>query len=386
MADQKFRWLVLVVAWLASIVALTSANTPAPLLPLIINDLHITYADAGWIVAIFSIPGVLAIPFGALSDRFGTVRLGILSLITLTVGSLLVASSPTFDGILAGRLIGGVASGSISVLAPAIISQWFPPSELGAPMGIYGTGLPIAIVASFNLLARLGIAYGWRLPFYTAAVINIAILALFCCFVREGPLMEKGRKDQSHKALKRNLTDRETWKLGFFFLLFLGGWTSFSTWAPTLLSQFNGINLAMAAFLASSPMVISVFAMPPLGYFSDRIGRRKLLLIIGAAVMTAFILAIPVASGLTLYISLVAMGVAFAVVSPIVFSLAGEALGPEAAGISFGIVNTGANIGMVSPVIAGLVLSMTASLELTLVAIGIFTGLSLVFACLLRTR
>jgi MFS family permease len=382
MARGTSRWIVLAVSWFASIAGLVSQQTPPPLMPLIMNDLRITHAEAGLIIAVFSIPG-LAIASGLLADRFGTRQLGVMSILSLALGSFIVAISPSFEAILIGRVIGGIGYVSVAVIAPAIISQWFPLGELGGTaMGIYATGLPVAVVTSFSLLGQFGIAYNWRLPFYIGVVISIVALGLFWRFVPEGPPMKKPREESPNaKArFRNNLTNRDAWKIGLYFFLFMAGWTSFTTWAPTLLSQFKGLSLATAGFLTSLPMIISLLFMPLLGWFSDRLRRRKVLLLMASALATVVLFIVPETLGLTLVISFVLMGIAFALVPPTIFSLTGEALGARSAGTSFGILNTCVSLGGIGPVLIGLVVDITASLPQSLAAIGIFMGLSAVLA------
>lgn len=389
MTKERFRWTILGVAWITSIVAFVSQQSPPPLMPLIMNDLGITHVEGGLLMAMFSIPGVFAIPIGLLTDRFGARKVGAMAVLSLTIGSFIVASSPSFKAILVGRLIGGIGSISVFVVAPAVISQWFIASELGTAMGIYGTGLPVGTVIAFNLLGKVGIAYDWRLTFYIVGVINILVLALFWCSIREAPLTQGRREDEDHDTRQRfrsDLVNREAWKVGLYFLLFMAGWVSFSTWAPTLLSQFKGVSLSSAGFLGSLPLVVSLLCMPLLGWFSDRLRRRKVLIMTGPLLIVTVLLIIPQASGLTLGVCFLIMGLAFALVPPTVFGITGEALGPDSVGTSFGILITCSSIGQaVGPVIVGLVQDMTASLPQSLAVVGFFMLFSIILGYQLKT-
>jgi len=389
MAENIFRWLILGLAWLTAIGGFVAQLSPPPLMPFLMREFGITHAESGLVMTLFSLPGLLVIVFGVLSDRFGAKQLGAVSLFSLILGSIIVAISPSFEWILLGRLLGGVGTQSITVVAPAIISQWFPPAELGTAMGIYGTGLPIAVVLAFDLLGRFGIAYGWRLPFYLEVAIGIVVLGLFWRFVRDGPLLQKRQNEIAHPAtsLRKGLINHETWKIGVYFLLVMAGWTAFTTWAPTLLNESKGLDLAYATFLASVPMMMSLVCMPFIGWLSDRLRRRKLLILIGSTLTTSVILVIPYASGLTLILSFVILGVAFALIPAIVFSLAGETLGPGSAGTSFGILITCVSVGQtVAPYLVGLVRDMTGSLLYSFAAMSMFVGPSIIIAFLIKAR
>jgi len=351
-------------------------------------DLRITHAEAGLMMTVFSLPGAFALPIGLLSDRYDTRRLGVISLFLLSVGSFVVATSPTFTATLAGRLIGGIGSTTISVIAPAIIAQWFPRNELGTAMGVYGTGLPIAVTLSFILLSQLGILYSWRTPFYLSTMSSLIMLAVFSYFLGQAHGIKRMGRDNSalSPSVILDLRNREVWKMGLCFLLFMAGWTSFTTWAPTLLSNYKGVSLSNAGFLASLPMIVSLFCMPPLGWVSDRLGKRKSLVMVGSAVTTSLLLIIPGISEWALVVSFVMMGIAFALVPPAVFGLSGETLGPGSTGTSFGVLIMCSNLGMASPVLPGLIQDMTSSLQLTLASMAILTGSSFILAYFLRTR
>lgn len=74
--SQRFRWAVLAIAWFSSVVALISLQSPSPLLAVFVQHFGISYADAGFLVTLFALPGVFAVLFGPLADRFGTRKPG----------------------------------------------------------------------------------------------------------------------------------------------------------------------------------------------------------------------------------------------------------------------------------------------------------------------
>jgi len=59
-----------------------------PILTLIIFDLNITRSQAGLLMSLFALPGILlAILSGMISDRFGIKKVGVVSLILMIVGT-----------------------------------------------------------------------------------------------------------------------------------------------------------------------------------------------------------------------------------------------------------------------------------------------------------
>lgn len=60
------------------------------------------------------------------------------------------------------RIIEGLGLGVIAVVAPALISMWFPPEKRGLPMGIWGAWQMVAQSATFFLGEYLTLDYGWQ--------------------------------------------------------------------------------------------------------------------------------------------------------------------------------------------------------------------------------
>lgn len=334
-------------------------------------------------MTLFDLPGLFSIPFGILTDRFGPKRLGAVSIFIVGLGSFIVASSHSFVMVLIGRLAGGIGSAWTAVVTLAIISQWFPSTESGIAMGVYGLGLPIAIVTGFNAFGRLGIAYGWRFAFYLVTINCFMVLGLFVGFVRDG----QGVRTSTHEDRITNLisrkrfTNRDLWKVSLYWFLFNAAWYSFSAWAPTLLSEYKGISLASAGTLSSLPMIISLPCMPLFGWLSDRLNSGRSLMLIGSGLMTVAFLIIPGTGAAELNLAAVAIGVGFSMVPPIVFSLAGDALGPKSAGTSFGILNSCGGVGAaLGPLLLGFVQDLTGSLTCSFAVVATIEALCCICA------
>ena len=93
---------------------------------------HLTDAALGLIVAAASIgciPGALVA--GRLADRFGRKKLMIVTALLYIVAALGSGLSGSFDELLIYRLVGGVAIGMASTLAPIYISEISPPAFRG---------------------------------------------------------------------------------------------------------------------------------------------------------------------------------------------------------------------------------------------------------------
>ena len=85
-------------------------------------------------IAFFSFSGKIA--FGALIDRMGISRSGMLTTSVMGVGLLALAVSPAFAGVLAACVVIGLAMGGVTPIWTNMISRGFGAKSFGRTMGI----------------------------------------------------------------------------------------------------------------------------------------------------------------------------------------------------------------------------------------------------------
>jgi MFS transporter, SP family, arabinose:H+ symporter len=143
---------------------------------------------------------------GPLSDRWG--RKYILGISALLFGlSAIGAAIPTsLTQFVVARLLGGIAVGSASLLAPLYIAEISPPHIRGRLVSLNQMAIVSGILLSYltNYLLSFYPEAGWRWMFASAAVPSfILFLALF--FVPESPrwLTENGKESRALWVLAR---------------------------------------------------------------------------------------------------------------------------------------------------------------------------------------
>lgn len=265
---------------------------------------------------------------------------------------------------------------------PAVIPQWFPSEELGVAMGVYGMNMPLASVIAFPSASILTVTFGWRYPFYIATVMAVSNIVSFTVLVREGPHKRgQERRPLAPQALK----SIETWKVGIVWLLFNAAVLSFTTWSPKVFEDFKAMNPLYASFLASMLMWAAIPCVPIFGWISDRIGRRRFLMAVGSALMAGFLVTVAFTSGIALVASIIGLGVAAALVPPMVMAAPPRILGPALAGTGFGILAICLNIGLaLAPPIIGLLIDITSSPIVIFLGMALFSTLGALVAFTLK--
>ena len=98
-------------------------------------------------MSVYAVTGlILALPAGLIFQRAGFRVTGLLAGGSIVIGAVLGALSQNMTGLLVSRVIEGIGTSFMAVLAPAIIAQWFPAEKRGTAMGIWSAWVPVGTV------------------------------------------------------------------------------------------------------------------------------------------------------------------------------------------------------------------------------------------------
>ncbi len=145
-----------------------------------------------------------ALVFGHLTDRYGRARLFFVTLGIYLAGTLLTAFAWDFPSMAVCRVITGAGIGGEYAAINSAIDELIPARVRGhvslSINGSYWIGAAVGALATLVLLdpARLPIDTGWRVGFFTGAILGFAVL-LARRFIPESPrwLMIHGRHDEA---------------------------------------------------------------------------------------------------------------------------------------------------------------------------------------------
>jgi EmrB/QacA subfamily drug resistance transporter len=145
-----------------------------PALPAIRTAFGVGDRALTWIFTIYVLFNLVGTPLMAkLSDTFGRRSLYVLDVALFALGSLLVAISPSFGVLLAGRAIQGLGAGGIFPVASAVIGDTFPAEKRGSALGLIGAVFGIAFLIG-PIIGGVLLIFGWHWLF----IINLPIAAL----------------------------------------------------------------------------------------------------------------------------------------------------------------------------------------------------------------
>src|SRR5687768_5393936 len=283
------RWLALTLIFVTRVSMSVQFQSIASVGPLVVDDLRLSYAQLGTLVGLYLLPGVaLALPGGLIARRFGERRTVVCSLGVMVAGGLLTAWSESFAMAAAGRVLAGAGGVLMNMALLKLTADWFAERELATAMAVMLTAWPFGLGAAVASLGALATATSWRTAIVVASSIAILGMALMALVFRDAPV--RGAAGASAQLRGRDVGLAVT--SGAAWGAFHAGVVVVIAFAPAMLVS-RGASLGHAGFLASLAIWISIVSVPLGGLISDRIGRPNLPIVVGCAVATALVLALP---------------------------------------------------------------------------------------------
>lgn len=179
MTDEKTRNRMMTVLFLGVLMGALDIAIIAPALPSIQSSFQVGDRLLAWTFTIYVLFNLIGTPLMAkLSDTLGRRSVYILDVALFACGSLVVALSPSFGVLLAGRALQGFGAGGIFPVASAVIGDTFPPEKRGSALGLIGAVFGLAFIIGPVLGGVLLAFLGWQWLFIVNLPIAAVVIAL----------------------------------------------------------------------------------------------------------------------------------------------------------------------------------------------------------------
>lgn len=240
-----------------------------------------------------------AVVFGHYGDKLGRKNVLVVTLVLMGMASVLIGLLPSYHqiGIAAPillvvlRLLQGVAIGGEWGGATLMSMEHAKPKGRGFAVSLVSAGGPTGavlgtlVMTPFTLLPEdQFLSWGWRVPFLISALLMVVGL-LIRLKVTETPEYEAARKAQAAKGGPKSipLVTVFRYNKGKVFSGVIGGLAplSFATFAAAFLLNYSvevGHTRTSALIAMTIANLLNIFTLPLFGAFSDRIGRRPLMI------------------------------------------------------------------------------------------------------------
>jgi MFS family permease len=358
----RLAWLIWGLASLFYVIGFFHRLAPAVMTRELMRDFDISAAALGNLSGFYFYSyWLMQIPTGILADSWGPRRLLTFGALGSAAGAVFFALSPSLTWACLGRLLIGGCVSVAYVVTLKLAVNWFPVryfsmiSGLGLLAGILGAvtaGVPLRLLVD---------GFGWRPVMLAAAAATGLLAAVTWMLVRDDPSERGYRSYAGSPTLPEPSGRQSAWagigqvfrygntRLLFFIPASLVGsvLTFCGLWGVPYLTTHYGLSTAQAASLTSLLMICWAAASPVFGWLSDRLGRRKPLMILGqllAGLGWALIFFVPGLSPALLTLLTAATGLCSASFI-ICWSLAKESVPAHLAGTISGVINMGIMLG-----------------------------------------
>lgn len=291
----------------------------APILPLLISKLGISYSMVGFLSTLQRVPSLLNPFIGLLADRIAMRYLVIIAPAVTATAMSLIGIAPSITVLAILLFVVGISSTFFHIPSPVMIRK-VSGNKIGQGMGWYMFGGELA--RTVGPLVILGAVSLWGLEgTYKLIPFGIAASLILYFVFRNIHISEEFRKKEEWKGISATLRQHRV------LFIALGGFTFFRaimksalvTFLPTYLNLqgeslwFSGVSLSVLEVAGAAG---TLFA----GGISDRIGRRTALFIV-ALTSPVFMLFFLFSGKILSFLFLIMIGLVMFSSTPIILAL-----------------------------------------------------------------
>lgn len=247
--------------------------------PLIQAEFKVNDAAMGFLTTAFFICYMIASPFtGYFADRFNRRAVLITGGFLWSAATLLTGLSWTYHGFLLRHVIVGIGEATFGVLAPVYVADLYSEEKRGKMLSILYLAIPMGSAMGYEIGGALGPRFGWRAPFYAAAIPGMLLTTAIWLFTQEP---KRGAQDKlavtpERATLTGLFRNPAFWTatLGMATMTFaIGG---ISVWMPTFLSRERHMTLANANYIFGLVTVTTGFFGTVIGgWLAQRMLRTR---------------------------------------------------------------------------------------------------------------
>ena len=311
---------------------------------------------------------LMQVPTGVLNDTLGPRRVLVAGCLIAGAGSILFAVAETVTAAVIGRACAGLGVSVAFVSMLKLNADWFAERRfatmtgLGSMIGLSG-GL-----AAATPLAWIAAHVSWRTVFTAVGIASLALAVVIWWVVRDhpggatrgAPRPPSARgKVRWREGLMLVLRNRATWPCFWFGFGMSGSYMTFvGLWAVPYLVHGHGMSVVEATQHTSLMLVCLALSQGAIGALSDRIGRRRPLILASAlaylACWLAWLAGAAAIPGASYAISIV-MGLSVCGMT-LSWACAKELNSPQYSGIAISVVNTSGflAVGLLQPLVGWL--------------------------------
>ncbi|MFS7253005.1 MFS transporter [Rahnella rivi] len=229
-----------------------------------------------------------ALVFGRAAEKYGRKPVLMVNIACFSIFELCTAAAPSLTIFLILRVIYGIAMGGVWGVASSLAMETIPDRSRGMMSGIFQAGYPFGYLLAAVVYGLFSEMVGWRGMFVIGAV-PVFLLPFIWFKVQESPVWLAARERKESTALLPVL--KSHWKLCVYLVVLMAAFNFFSHGTqdlyPSFLKVQHGFDAHTVSLIAISYTIASIIGGIFFGTLSEKIGRKK-------AIIIAALLSLPV--------------------------------------------------------------------------------------------
>jgi MFS family permease len=287
-APTRIRYLVLLLTVAAYMITYLDRVLLSAAVPSIQKEFGFSLITVGWVLWSYQIAYALfQIPGGWLGDRFGGRRALAGVVVWWSAFTALTAFSWSVTSLAVCLFLFGAGEAGAFPIATRSLSRWILPAERGLAQGATHAGSRLGGAITPVIVVFLIGYYGWRMPFYSFALLGIVWAGVWYWFYRDNPSESKFINDAEcqrirdalgsvpprtrHVPWRLLLSSPQLWLLSAMYLCYGYDIGIFLTWFPKYLNEARHFNLQQMGLYASLPLLAGFFGDLSGGTASDQL-------------------------------------------------------------------------------------------------------------------
>jgi len=264
--------------FITTLFAVMGVASIAPAFPEMREYFGISKAQVGWLVSIFTLPGIIITPFmGILADRIGRKAILVPSLILFGLAGFSCLFAHNFETLLLLRLIQGIGASSLGSLNVTLIGDLYQGNHRTSAMGYNASVLSLGTAIYPALGGALAIL-GWNFPFVLPLLaVPFGMIIIF--YLHNPEPKEKQGLRQYGRNVWKVINQPSVWGLLILnILVFFLIYGAYITYLPSLLKERMMANSLHIGLTMSSMSLTTAVTSSQIGKISKKYSTRKILL------------------------------------------------------------------------------------------------------------
>ena len=348
-----WAWVILAVCFVDLFVNYSIRLGFGVLLTEMIRAFDINRTQGGAILNFYLAAYLCVTPFtGNLTDRMGPRRVIALFSIILGTGTLLLGTADSFWMACLFFAVAGIGASGIWVPVLTAVQRWFAARKRGMAVGILSAGYGLGFAVMGLVFPVLVSAFSWRFCWYLLGAMTLIMVLVNGVLLRsspremglspwgedgDAPAEQESKRPTEKGQFRQVFRTAQFWIVGSSYMLAACALYIITTFLVDYAHGELGLSFEEASFLATIHGVSQIAGVLTLPMFSDRIGRRRTLMI--TSVLVAASIAGIVLSGKDkwgLYASVALLGLAYGPTWPMYGACAGDYFRKEVIGTVIG--------------------------------------------------